>query len=73
MLPEDFRSTHPSSTTLHGSANPSLVIPRACDFFDLFVFFAHDPMFSFPTTESSSRELVTFSIFLCFLQTTQRF
>ena len=26
-LPEDFRSTHPSATTLHGSTNPHFVIP----------------------------------------------
>jgi hypothetical protein len=39
---------------VHGSAVLSFVIPRACDFFDLFVFFADDPMFLIPTTESSS-------------------
>ena len=30
-LPEDFRSTHPSATTLRGSANPHFVIPSAAE------------------------------------------
>jgi hypothetical protein len=36
-LPEDFRSTDPSTTTLHGSANPHFVILRGCDFIDFHV------------------------------------
>src|ERR1700679_180258 len=31
-LPEDFRSTHPSPTTLHGSANSHFVIPSEAEF-----------------------------------------
>jgi hypothetical protein len=30
-----------SAAALHGSATLPFVIPKACDFFDLFVFFAH--------------------------------
>ena len=30
-LPEDFRSTHPSATTLHGSANLHFVIPSEAE------------------------------------------
>jgi hypothetical protein len=30
-LPEDFRSTHPSATTLPGSADPHFVIPSAAE------------------------------------------
>ena len=39
--------THPASNA-NGSAALPFVIPRACDFFDLFAFFAPDQMFFSP-------------------------
>jgi hypothetical protein len=46
-------SSSPRTDVLRHS-QPELSILRACDFFDLFVFFADDPTFLIPTTESSS-------------------
>src|SRR5271170_7493070 len=43
----DLRLTHPAPNT-DGSVALSFVIPRACDFFDLFAFFAPDQMFFSP-------------------------
>ena len=37
-----------SATTFYGTVALSFVIPRACDFFDLFVFFAPDQMLFSP-------------------------
>ena len=46
--PKEMKNSFCRVTALNGSVALPFVIPRACDFFDLFAFFALDQMFFSP-------------------------